>query len=191
MNDIEKALLTWYPKDDPLHNDPLHPAIKLAGEAGELLDLYGKERFKPGFDWWLCKHCKQPEDNHTFTKISGPLWCDDGNMAMVFTPLVLDEIGDIWYYIRILAYQANIKLDRSDSRDHSLPKCLAYLNCSAASVYLGVIEENKIFPEMLLYTYYNLLILLQKLDISLEQVTELNYRKLNSEPTAHGWRKKS
>lgn len=178
MNDIDKALLTWYPKDHPLHLDPLHPAIKLAGEAGELLDLYGKERFKPQFTWWQCKNCGEASE-----------WdCRCDKETLFYTPLVLDEIGDIWYYIRILAYQADVKLDRSEAMDYSLPKCLAYLDNAAAGVYLGVVEEAKIFSGDLLYTYYNLLSLLQKLDVDLEQVTELNYRKLNSEPTNHGWK---
>lgn len=34
MTPIEKILKTWYPEDHPLHLDPLHPAIGLAGEAG-------------------------------------------------------------------------------------------------------------------------------------------------------------
>ena len=33
------ALATWYPADNPLHLDPRHPTIKLAGEAGEVLDF--------------------------------------------------------------------------------------------------------------------------------------------------------
>ena len=48
MMPIQRALETWYEPDHPLHNDPLHPAIGLAGEAGELLDLYKKEQFVDG-----------------------------------------------------------------------------------------------------------------------------------------------
>ena len=33
------ALKTWYPTDNSLHLNPRHPAIKLAGEAGEILDF--------------------------------------------------------------------------------------------------------------------------------------------------------
>lgn len=185
MNDIEKALLTWYAKDHPLHNDPLHPAIKLAGEAGELLDLYGKHEYKPGFDWWRCKKCGLMGYSH-FKDGS----CDmDG--TKFYTPLVLDEIGDIWYYIRILAYQAKLDLTGTVPDEDSLLKVLTYLNSAAANVLHGFVEEGKIFTGDFLYTYHNFLRLLQKLDVSLEQVTELNYRKLNSEPTANGWRKKS
>ena len=57
MTPIEKCLKTWYEPDHSLHLDPLHPALGLAGEAGELLDLYKKERFKDGVSWWDCVHC--------------------------------------------------------------------------------------------------------------------------------------
>lgn len=45
----ERALKTWYPEGHDLHRHPLHPTIALAGEAGELLNLLKKHRFKPGF----------------------------------------------------------------------------------------------------------------------------------------------
>lgn len=35
----QKALATWYQPDDPRYLDHRHPLIKLAGEAGELLDF--------------------------------------------------------------------------------------------------------------------------------------------------------
>ena len=51
MNNTEKALNTWYPVDNPKHFDLLHPALALAGETGELLDLLKKHLFKPGVSW--------------------------------------------------------------------------------------------------------------------------------------------
>jgi len=45
----QRALKTWYPNGHALHFETLHPLIALAGEAGELLNLYKKDRFKPGF----------------------------------------------------------------------------------------------------------------------------------------------
>jgi NTP pyrophosphatase (non-canonical NTP hydrolase) len=44
-----RALETWYEADHPLHSEKLHPAIGLAGEVGELLNLMKKHLFKPGY----------------------------------------------------------------------------------------------------------------------------------------------
>jgi NTP pyrophosphatase (non-canonical NTP hydrolase) len=53
----QRTLKTWYPKNHKLHNDPLHPLVGLAGEAGELLNLWKKNEYKPGFkatrEQWL------------------------------------------------------------------------------------------------------------------------------------------
>ena len=46
----QRALKTWYPPEHDLHGDKLHPILALAGEAGELANLYKKDRFKPGFE---------------------------------------------------------------------------------------------------------------------------------------------
>ena len=46
----KRALKTWYPADQRLHTAHLHPLIALAGEAGELLNLWKKDAYKPGFD---------------------------------------------------------------------------------------------------------------------------------------------
>ena len=44
-----RALKTWYPKGHELHGDILPSLIGLVGESGELLNLYKKDRYKPGF----------------------------------------------------------------------------------------------------------------------------------------------
>lgn len=51
MTDViqERALKTWYPKRHLLHQERLHPLIALAGEAGELLNLWKKDAYKPRF----------------------------------------------------------------------------------------------------------------------------------------------
>jgi len=46
----KRALKTWYPEGHELHFETLHPLIALAGEAGELLNLYKKDHYKPGFE---------------------------------------------------------------------------------------------------------------------------------------------
>ena len=97
MNSIEKALKTWYPKDHPLHLDLLHPAIGLAGEAGELLDLYKKEAYKDGVSWWDCAYCNSSQPNHYENR------CLAIFEPTQYTPKTLDELGDLWFYFSILA----------------------------------------------------------------------------------------
>ena len=51
----QRALKTWYANDDPLHDDPMHPVLALAGEGGELANLHKKHVYKDGF-------CAHPDD---------------------------------------------------------------------------------------------------------------------------------
>lgn len=174
MNDaINKALSTWYPKDNPLHLDPLHPAIKLAGEAGELLDLYGKHKFKPGFDWMDCKH--YVTDNR------------DG-----YVPLVLDELGDWWYYWRILCYQdSGIAWDTIDyhkPQKQKELKCLRMLSELSLYILNDFDDVGFINTDELGNAFRWFVDLLYTLDVTLDEITELNYLKLNSESTNHGWK---
>ncbi len=109
LTPTELSLLTWYQPDNDKYKDSFHPTLKLAGEIGELLDLYAKHLFKPGFDWMDCKWCKESQNWHK--KISN--WCSMGKLrvginlphsTITYTPKVLDELGDVWYYLRILAW---------------------------------------------------------------------------------------
>lgn len=189
MNVIEMALKTWYDKDNPLHLDPLHPAIKLAGEAGELLDLYAKDRFKPGFSWWKCKHCGFGDASHSEKRRECP------ESSLVYTPLVLDELGDLSYYLRVLAYivtDGNVNaMDRIEYHQdyfETIEMLLTYINFRAASVALDYVTEKKVNLGHLQLIYAYMDRLLNLLDYDFERLYELNYRKLNSEPTAHGWK---
>lgn len=189
-----KALATWYKPDNPLRNDPTHPAIKLAGEAGELLDLWGKDGYKPNFNWWRCKTCGE-----THTKDEWVVRFDESKnppyelICKTYTPLVLDELGDFSYYLRILAYQQQVTFEHlvnlaniPDSVEMST--LLAELNLRAAFVLSIFLSGHTIFYSDLLELTGLLLAVLSKLDCPLEKLMELNYQKLNSDPTNHGWR---
>lgn len=182
MNDaIERALKTWYPKDNPLHFDPLHPAIKLAGEAGELLDLYGKHKFKPGFNWWNCKHCQKTSEYD----------CQCDKKTLWYTPLVLDELGDWWYYCRILAYQQNMNISEwirpNDDVPYDTLMFLSEMNYHSAKL-LRIYESGQfISTEELRIAFSWFQDILIILDVTLDEITELNYRKLISDETNHGW----
>lgn len=189
-----KALLTWYKEDNPLHLDPRHPCIKLAGEAGEILDLYGKNEYKPGFSWWNCKGCgHKPFDNPQNILEEGCLCLSrDGG----YTPLILDELGDYSYYLRILAYQKQVTFeelckDFEKYREYYSSDLLNLLSglLNMSSDVLSEFVHDEVFElGHLQYCAWYFLAILHKLEIPLEQVLELNYRKLNSEPTAHGWK---
>ena len=185
MTLIELALKTWYEPDNPKYLDPLHPTIKLAGEIGELLDLYAKHLFKPGVDWTKCK-CGNSMKNDCHNGKLGQRVLLELECNGHYTPMVLDELGDIWYYLRILAMQSNVVfLLPDDWYLHDDLDCIKQMYQYASGLlYADMCEAEPALQEI----YYYLTILLANLDCTIEQLTELNYQKLNSEPTAHGWK---
>lgn len=191
MNEaIEKVLLTWYPANHPLHLNPRHPAIKLAGEAGELLDLYGKNEYKPNFSWWNCKWCKDNKEDHSKNNDYCPGWwnIESENNRTHYTPLVLDELGDLWYYLRILAYQSNEKFDNipSFTRVDSLLEEILRLLSNSTKLAIIVEATNRIDNTLLKKSYARFNNILGYTDVTLGELTELNYIKL-SDPTHNGW----
>lgn len=181
LTPTELALLTWYKPDNPLYRNPEHPIIKLAGEIGELLDLYGKHKYKPGFDWIVCKVCKCSKEQHFEEK--SPYACKN------YTPLVLDELGDIWYYLRILAWIYDLGLLPS-SLNATTGYTIKMMYHHADNILNGGYHENRNFEVMyrIQSIYDCLLELLEHLDTTIEELTLLNYYKLNSDETNHGWK---
>ncbi len=194
-----KALQTWYDKSNPLHLDPRHPCIKLAGECGELLDLYAKDEYKPNFSWWNCKRCNHVHIHEYCGKVMGYSHITEEEVqcqCLWYTPLVLDELGDISYYLRILAYQKGITFEALCSefekylgyyvKDDML-KLLTCLMDSSSTVLNDFVYDKVIDSGHLHYCAYFLLAILHKLDCPLEKLLELNYKKLNTEEQ-NGWR---
>ena len=184
------ALATWYPTDSPLHLDPRHPAIKLAGEAGEILDCFGKHEYKPNFDWMQCKNCSKIHPS------TPPGWA---NMCPEYTPLIMDELGDYSYYLRILAYQKGISFEELCKpysevnnklwySNDDLLELLSDLYSTSGKVLSSYLETNNIWTGKLTDCALYFLAILDNLDIKLQNVLDLNYKKLNSEPSNHGWR---
>jgi hypothetical protein len=155
----EYALKTWYSPDNSLYRATEHPTIKLAGEVGELLDCYGKHTWKPGYDW------------HNLGK-------DD-------LPIVVSELGDISYYLRILTWQHDMsfidEFGKAKLLDDSILDYIKMMYCYAGNVlYCGATSDLL----MVIVSYKNLL---RKLGYSLDYILTTNYRKLNSDETKHGW----
>lgn len=172
----EKALKTWYPEVHRLYRDPEHPTIKLAGEIGELLDLWAKDRFKPKFSWEQCKNCSDSD-------------CRCDNETLFYTPLILDELGDIWYYLRILAWMYEIEFIKSVAW-YTIPDAIKAMYHHADNILNGGNHSGRRFEiaYRLQCIYDCLICILSRLDTAIEILTELNYQKLNSEPTNHGWK---
>jgi hypothetical protein len=99
----------------------------------------------------------------------------------------LDELGDIWYYLRIVAYQINCGF--SDFAPAVVNQ--ASVNEIIISMYDfsgNMLDEllftaghrsQKRLTNGLLYIYENLIIRLTQLDCTLDELTELNWQKLS------------
>ena len=145
---IETALKTWYPKNHTLHLDPIHPAMGLAGEVGEILNKRKKDLFKENYEWSDLDE--------------------------------LDELGDVWYYIRILSYQFGIEITDRIFKVSDLDVIRANLSINAMQVN-GNFQVRKIEKapraslrkcQMWLNTY------LKILEMTLDELTALNWEKL-------------
>ena len=190
LSPTELALLTWYKPDNLLYRNPEHPTIKLAGEIGELLDLYGKHKYKPGFDWVACKRCNHPKEEHT-EKLSSEFFSalyPDKYACSNYTSLVLDELGDIYYYLRILAWIYGCEFPETKGTYGIQTLDSIRIMYFHASFILNHIESNLQIEWRLQKIYYCILGILENLDTTIEELTLLNYYKLNSEETNHGWK---
>lgn len=113
----------------------------------------------------------------------------------------LDELGDVWYYIRLFAYF---------TERHDLSKIVSYAESLRQN---EAIEKKKLFlilnnlhhsslevedwvheslyvdiDETLGKLIVNLAFLLEDWECSLEELTELNYQKLTANQDHHGWK---
>jgi len=160
---IEIALRTWYVETDEKYNDQRASLLGLIGESGEIVDQYKKHLFK--------------------RKISKSEF--------------LDELGDLWYYLRVRAAQIGkfkfleVALHINDPL--GLVTTISYLCNDLASYHLisnyvvdgcsrtGIYSESAVLDII----YSLLLIRLQQLDATIEELTEINYQKLSG--GKHGW----
>jgi len=186
MTPTEKALLTWYKPDNPLYKNPEHPTIKLAGEVGELMDLYGKHTYKPGFNWMRCKQCKKDKNWHNKNNAKYKPWTKGIVCFRGYTSIVLDELGDIWYYLRIMAWIYDVELETQLMLPDEIQTYFSirtmYIN--ASNILLN--SENISYSLKTIFQCLNQLLI--NLDYTLDELTELNYVKLNSDNTNHGWK---
>lgn len=168
---------------------------------GGLLKLYKKERFKGGVSWWDCVHCGHSHKSHKYREgefhhCNEPIKSSETDILYDchcnnHVPKNLDELGDWWYYLRILAWQQKIDLS-----EWTLPKkrfvpddmfmILAHLNSFCAKLLL-IYEDNENIEKLELATAFSWFQdVLFLLDFSLDQLTEQNYDKLKDGDN-NGW----
>lgn len=142
---VEKALLTWYPKDHPLHMNPHHPLGKLLGEWGELLDDYMKSLYKPGY---------------------------------VFEPE--DELGDIWYYVRILYHQFGYTsfVPADNLSESSLDRLMTIVIHETSLAFFGVCKGISPDSSFINLSYNLILEICRRYNLTLDDLTRSNWQKL-------------
>lgn len=144
----------------------------------------------------LALHNWYPKDHHLHFSPYHPLgklvgeWGEllDDYMKYLYKPDYefepLNELGDVWYYLRILAYQKE-DFDLYEinilSRSHQ-PQSIEYLICrairEASDGFMGF-EESGIYYSMVLNVSYSVLLeLLTRFDLTLNQLTLSNWEKL-------------
>lgn len=176
-----KSLASWYKEGNPLRLESRHPLIKLAGEAGEILDAYGKEEYKPNWSWWTCSTCGCSKRQHE----DSPYACKN------YFPKIISELGDYSYYLRIITFQQGVSFEMLCDGYTPFTACLeellndlAYRSTKLHKMWL---KTKKVNPYELQILTFIFLTILERLEVSLEEVLNLNYKKLNSENTQHGW----
>lgn len=187
MSPIKLALQTWYAPDSESYRDAMHPALKLAGETGELLDLYAKHLFKPNFNAFTCKNCAEVKEEHNNDGTCYD-WYQNSDYSLRFVSRFFDELGDVWYYLRILAFIKEIELTRLNwNLNDDLLYNLGKLNFCAATIASGMVEHKSFDGGWLEFCYRYFVAICFNLGITEEEVTQLNYEKLNIKG-AHGWK---
>ena len=156
---IDFAFATWYPKNQMIDfalstwypkNHPLHldPIHPAMGLAGEAGEILNKRK-KDLF-----------KANYEWSDLDE-----------------LDELGDIWYYIRILTYQQGIEITSYPYKIADLDIVRSNLALNAAKICLNA-QTSKPFKKSLKKCQMWLITYLEVLEVTLDELTALNWEKL-------------
>jgi len=136
--------------------------------------------------WYPKDHNLHLNPHHPLGKLVGE-WGElmDDYMKSLYKPgyefKPLDELGDIWYYLRILAYQRNYNL-RIPSYNFYQTGNTEYLICAAiedVSYAFQYLERHNTYSLMALdRSYFVLLKLSRRFKLNLDQLTSSNWEKL-------------
>lgn len=137
--------------------------------------------------WYPKDHPLHFRAHHPLGKLVGE-WGEliDDYMKLLYKPNYkpdfANELGDIWYYIRVLCYQRNyqpVQFDIYNSEYDLLPDeliAMAIQEVSAAFLSLARHGYYSLFALDVSYTI--LLELLDRQHLTLDELTELNWQKL-------------
>lgn len=184
-NYTQQILKSWYTSSHSLHLDPLHPAIGLAGESGELLNVWKKHEFKPGYDYWLCKVCGKAQKCYQHYQMGIGI---DNSSEHIYTPIILDELGDLAYYTLILHYQSSLELPELYQAELEILDILIGINIASGRLLAQIRRENVINHPYLHSVWRHILLLCHQLGTSIDEVMKLNDQKL-SQKNMNGWEK--
>ena len=132
--------------------------------------------------WYPVDHPLHYDIHHPLGKLIGE-WGEllDDYMKSVYKPgYVLtpeDELGDIWYYVRVLAYLTGSSLvDRAhfdDSTDRIIARCLNDL----VRWFLGL-ASGKYYPVYLNRCYSATIEIARRYNLTIDDLTKSNWQKL-------------
>ena len=137
--------------------------------------------------WYPPDHPLHLNPHHPLGKLLGE-WGEllDDFMKLLYKPNYksnfTDELGDMWYYIRILSYQQNyepkiFRMEREYSPDKLIAMAIKMVCQSFESLKPGS-NEFRFNRFALDESYTVLLLLLDKFGITLDELTERNWQKL-------------
>jgi len=135
--------------------------------------------------WYPKDHPLHLNPHHPLGKLLGE-WGEllDDYMKSLYKPGYVfepeDELGDIWYYVRILAYQKNVKLQTGEYQDNSIPldQLIAVVINEISLAFFAVcrgIEPNNTFLNI---SYGLIQRICQCNNLTLDQLTASNWQKL-------------
>jgi Holliday junction resolvase RusA-like endonuclease len=160
----QKALKSWQ-----FDNDLVHVSAKLAGEAGEITDQYAKSVYKP--------------------------------TANITREDFLDELGDWSFYWRLCAYFLGYScediykhFDWQSITEQSTFRILSAIQIPSTMVFSYVLNDfPQSFESSIVYNlgeaFKWMMVRLKQLNCTFDELIEINYTKLNSDSSHHGWAK--
>jgi hypothetical protein len=136
--------------------------------------------------WYPEDHPLHMESHHPLGKLLGE-WGEllDDYMKSLYKPgykfKPIDELGDIWYYIRVLCYQEGHKpiLGNTDI-DIQTDRLFAVVIQELSLAFYAICSKDLYidYCSTLNIVYTSLFLLSKKYDITLDQLTQHNWNKL-------------
>ena len=134
--------------------------------------------------WYPPDHPLHLNPHHPLGKLLGE-WGEllDDYMKLLYKPdyesNFIDELGDIWYYIRILAHQKKYEPKQHKiPKDYTIDKLIAIAISETANIFNTLLDRGYVGNFCLDTNYSVLLKLLEIYGFTLDELTERNWQKL-------------